>query len=131
MKIFKFTWMILGLAWLVALFLPYGGDVSVWELGRLSQEAGSSKGLATVVGVIALVLLWLGLTTTAIKKRLSRPIALACAGAVAGYLVLLFSLGSPGGEMGIGARLLVQGGLVGFLIAIVALIRPEKASPAF
>lgn len=131
MKVFKFIWMILGLAWLVALFLPYGGDVSLWELGQLAQDSGSTKGLAIVVGVLALVLAWLGLTTTAIRKRLSRPIALAGAAIVLGYLVLLFSMGSPGGEMGIGARLLIQGGLVGFLAAIIPLIRPERVSPAF
>ncbi len=130
MKLFKLVWMLLGCAWLVALFLPYGGERSVWDLGQLAQQAGSGTGLALVLTVAALALAWLLLSATAFRRRLSRPIALAAAVAAVGILISLFSLGRPGGEMGIAGPILIHGSLLGFLAAIVALIRPERASPA-
>lgn len=129
MKYVKLAWILLGLAWLVAVFLPYDGktELSVWQLGQLAPDMASGRG--SVYGVLVAALAWVGLAVTALKTRLSRPLA-ALGGVIAVALFfLLFSLGAPHG-FGIGAPILIHGSVVGLIIAIVVLIRPERLAPA-
>jgi hypothetical protein len=127
MKQIKFVTLGLGALFLIAVFLPFvnieGMKISLWT-------AKAFKAGPTYIALIGAVAV-LGLSALAVKGRLSRGIAAGLAVAslvVTAIAFIQFEAEAPLMKVGgIGAKILVFGGLVSFIASIVALVKPEKA----
>jgi hypothetical protein len=127
MKQIKFLTLGLGALFLIAVFLPFvdveGLKLSLWA-------AKAIKGGPTYIALIGAVAV-LGLSALAVKGRLTRGIAIGTAIGcliVAVIAFLQFEANAPLMKVGgIGAKIMVFGGLVGFLASLVAVFKPERA----
>jgi quinol-cytochrome oxidoreductase complex cytochrome b subunit len=127
MKQIKFVTLGLGALFLIAVFLPFvnveGMKMSLWA-------AKAFKAGPTYIALLGAVAV-LGLSALAVKGRLSRGIAagIAVASLIVAVIALIqFEASMPLMKVGgIGAKILVFGGVASFLAGLVALIKPEKA----
>ena len=130
MKPVKFIVLVLGILCAVAVFLPFvtieGQSISLWTLK--AAKAGptyialiGSLGLAGVAG--------LGVA----KGRFGRGMAAGALvlGGIAAITILQFSAEAPFGKFsGIGAKVLLGGGLVAAIAGIAALVKPDRGVAA-
>lgn len=127
MKQIKFLTLGLGALFLIAVFLPFvdveGLKLSLWA-------AKAIKGGPTYIALIGAIAV-LGLSALAVKGRLSRGLAAGTAIAclvVAVIAFLQFEANAPLMKVGgIGAKIMVFGGLLGFIASLVAVFKPERA----
>ncbi|HVK77727.1 MAG TPA: hypothetical protein VM734_30690 [Kofleriaceae bacterium] len=129
MKPVKFVLLALGALCLLAVFLPFveAGPIkaSFWEL----RQAKAAPTFIALIGSLALAGLG-GLGVA--KQRFTRGMAAGTAVLgliIAAITILQFSPEAPFGKVaGLGAKILLAGGLVGFVASIVALIKPDRAA---
>ena len=127
MKQIKFVTLGLGALFLIAVFLPFvdieGLKISLWAAKAI--KAGPTY--IALLGAVAVI----GLSALAIKGRLSRGLAIGTAIScliVAVIAFLQFEANAPLMKVGgIGAKIMVFGGLVGFVASLVAVFKPERA----
>ena len=129
MKPLKFVLLALGLVCLIAVFLPFlklgEFSVSLWKLKAI--KAGPTW-IALLGSVAMVAVAGVGVA----KGELGRGLAIGAT--IAGLLIatitfLQFSPEAPFGKVsGIGAKLLLMGGLVGFVAGIVGIVKPERAT---
>jgi hypothetical protein len=127
MKQIKFVTLGLGALFLIAVFLPFvnieGMKISLWA-------AKAFKAGPTYIALLGAVAV-LGLSALAVKGRLSRGIAAGLAVAslvVMAIAFIQFEAEAPLMKVGgIGAKILVFGGLASFVASVVAIIKPERA----
>ena len=127
MKPIKFILLALGAICLIAVFLPFidVGPIkfSFWEL-RKAKAAPTLIALLASLGLIALA------TTGVMAKSFGRGRAAGAAvlGLVIAIITIIqFEAEMPFGKVaGMGAKLLVMGGLAGFAASVVALIKPDR-----
>ncbi|HLL23026.1 MAG TPA: hypothetical protein VK427_12890 [Kofleriaceae bacterium] len=127
MKQVKFVTLALGALFLISVFLPFvnieGMTISLWA----AKVFKSAPTYIVLVGALAVI----GLSVLAIKGRLTRGIAIGIA--IASLVVTLiafiqFDSSAPLMKVGgIGAKILVFGGVVSFIASIAAAIKPERA----
>lgn len=127
MKQIKFVTLVLGALFVISVFLPFvkvmGASFSLWA----AKSAAPAPAYISLLGGLAV----LGLSALAVKGRLTRGIAAGLAVASLIVAVIAFLQFKP--EMplmkvgGIGAKILVFGGLASFIASIVALVKPERA----
>ncbi|MBK7075409.1 MAG: hypothetical protein IPH44_24280 [Myxococcales bacterium] len=127
MKPIKFVLLALGAICLIAVFLPFidVGPIkaSFWEL-RKAKAAPTFIALLASLGLIALA------TTGVMAKSFGR--GRAAGAAVLGLVIAIITIVQFEAEMpfgkvaGMGAKLLLVGGLAGFAASIVALIKPDR-----
>ncbi len=128
MKPVKFVLLVLGALCAIAIFLPFVelGPVkaSFWEL----RTAKAGPTFIALIGSLALAAL-AGLGVA--KQRFTRGMAAGTAVLgliIAAITILQFSPEAPFGKVaGMGAKLLLAGGLLGFVASVVALIKPDRA----
>lgn len=126
MKQIKFVTLALGALFVIAVFLPFvkveGMSISLWAAKAF--KAGPTY--IALLGGLAV----LGLSALAVKGRLSRGIAAGLAVAslvVTAIAFLQFEAEAPLMKVGgIGAKILVFGGLASFIASIVAIVKPER-----
>ncbi len=129
MKPLKFVLLTLGLLCLVAVFLPFltlgEFSVSLWKLKAV--KAGPTW--IALLGSLALVAV-AGVGVA--KGQLGRGLAIGAT--IAGLIIaaitfLQFSPEAPFAKVsGVGAKLLLMGGLVGFVAGIIGIVKPERAT---
>ena len=127
MKQVKFLTLGLGALFLIAVFLPFvdieGLKMSLWATKAI-------KGGPTYIALIGAVAV-LGLSALAVKGRLSRGLAIGTAISCLIVAVIAFLQFEPSMPLmkvgGIGAKIMVFGGLVGFIASLVAVFKPERA----
>jgi hypothetical protein len=131
MKPVKFVLLALGALCALAVFLPFVeiGPIkaSFWEL----REAKAAPTFIALLGSLALAAI-AGLGVA--KGRFTRGMAAGTAvlGLVIAVITILqFTPEAPFGKVaGTGAKLLLGGGLVGFVASIVGLIKPDRSTTA-
>jgi quinol-cytochrome oxidoreductase complex cytochrome b subunit len=127
MKQIKFVTLGLGALFLIAVFLPFvdieGLKMSLWATKAI--KAGPTY--IALIGAVAV----LGLSLLAVKGRLTRGIAIGTAIGCLIVAVIAFLQFEPTAPLmkvgGIGAKIMVFGGLVGFIASLVAVFKPERA----
>jgi quinol-cytochrome oxidoreductase complex cytochrome b subunit len=129
MKPVKFVLLALGALCAIAVFLPFidVGPIkaSFWEL----RQAKAAPTFIALIGSLALA----GLATLGVVKgRFTRGMAAGTAvlGLVIAVITILqFTPEAPFGKVaGTGAKILLGGGLIGFVASIVGLIKPDRAT---
>lgn len=129
MKPVKFVLLALGALCAIAVFLPFvdAGIIkaSFWEL----REAKAAPTFIALLGSLALA----GLAGLGVAKgRFTRGMAAGTAALgliIAVITILQFSPEAPFGKVaGTGAKILLAGGLLGFVTSIVGLIKPDRAT---
>ena len=134
MKPIKFVTATLGILFVISVFLPFfkvlDQSISLWQARAVGHSA------PTMIVLISSLIV-LGLSALAINGRMTRLLAagIMVASFVAlgtafiqfaddhkGAIPALMQLG------GIGARVLVFGGLLSFVVSLIALIKPEPAT---
>ena len=128
MKPVKFVLLALGALSLIAIFLPFVqiGPIkaSFWEL----REAKAAPTFIALIGSLALAAI-AGLGVA--KQRFTRGMAAGTAVLgliIAAITILQFTPEAPFGKVaGLGAKVLLGAGLLGFAASLVALIKPERA----
>lgn len=126
MKQVKFLTLGLGALFLISVFLPFvnfeGLKMSLWA-------AKAIKGGPTYIALFG-ALATLGLSALAVKGRLTRGLAIGTAISCLVVAVIAFLQFEPTAPLmkvgGIGAKIMVFGGLVGFIASIVAVVKPER-----
>lgn len=129
MKPIKFVLLGLGLLCLIAVFLPFVDvgpiKASFWKL----REAKAAPTFIALLGSLGLVALG-GLGVA--KQRFTRGMAggaAALALIIAVITIIQFEAEMPFGKVaGLGAKILLFGGLLGFVASIVGLVKPERAA---
>jgi hypothetical protein len=129
MKPVKFVLLALGALCAIAVFLPFvqAGPLklSFWEL----REAKAAPTFIALLGSLALA----GIAGLGVAKgRFTRGMAAGTAALgliIAVITILQFTPEEPFGKFaGIGAKILLGGGLIGFVASIVGLIKPDRAT---
>jgi hypothetical protein len=121
MKPIKFILLALGAICLIAVFLPFidVGPIkfSFWELRK-------AKAAPTFIALLAS----LGLIVMAKSFGRGRAAGAAVLGLVIAIITIIqFEAEMPFGKVaGMGAKLLLMGGLAGFAASVVALIKPDR-----
>lgn len=129
MKPVKFVLLALGALCAIAVFLPFveAGPIkaSFWEL----REAKAAPTFIALLGSLALA----GLAGLGVAKgRFTRGMAAGTAALgliIAVITIIQFTPEAPFGKVaGTGAKILLGGGLIGFVASIVGLIKPDRAT---
>ena len=129
MKNTKIVIAALGLLCLVAVFLPFVTigpfSASLWAAKSMGKPAPTYIALLGSLAMLGLA--GLGVSKGALSRGLA--IGAAIAGLVVAVIAILqFSAEAPFMKVGgIGAKILVFGGLAGFVAGIVGTVKPERA----
>jgi hypothetical protein len=129
MKPVKFVLLALGALCAIAIFLPFveAGPLkaSFWEL----REAKAAPTFIALLGSLGLVTVaGLGVAKGAFGRGMAAGTAVLGL-VIAAITILQFSPEAPFGKVaGTGAKILLAGGLLGFVASIAALIKPERAT---
>jgi len=128
MKPIKFVLLALGALCAISIFLPFVevGPIkaSFWEL-REAKAAPTFIALLGSLGLAAVAALGV------VKGRFTRGMAAGTAVlglVIAAITILQFTPEAPFAKVaGTGAKVLLAGGLIGFVASIVGLIKPDRA----
>jgi hypothetical protein len=129
MKPIKFVLLAIGALCAIAVFLPFVefGPIkaSFWEL----REAKAAPTFIALLGSLGLAgLAGLGVAKGGFSRGMAAGTA-ALALVIAVITILQFSPEAPFGKVaGTGAKILLFGGLVGFVTSIVGLVKPDRAT---
>ncbi len=129
MKQIKFVVLAIGILGVIAVFLPFfdagGVKASLWELRKL-------KSGPTYIALLASLAMAATAGFAVSKQRFGRGLAAltAVAGAVMAMITIAqFEPEAPFGKLaGLGAKILLFGGVAGVLASLVALIKPDRGN---
>jgi len=128
-KSLKFVLLAVGLVGLVACFLPFlkAGEVSI-SLWKLKAIKAGPTWIALLSSLAMVAVAGIGVANGQLGRRLA--IGATMAGVVIAAITFLqFSTEAPFVKFsGIGAKLLLLSGLVGFAAGIVGIVKPERAT---